>query len=139
MHTRSALAGAAGAVLVGAGVFFAAASSNADEVEPAAAIEPVGHYSTVESQDPIPYVPEPVVVAVPEPEPVPVPVEPQPAEEPPVTPKPSTPPTFVVSPPDEQAPYGRAPSGLPLPAPAPDGNTSETDGVPVPSPEPVAP
>src|SRR5665647_3597155 len=71
MEIRSAVAGAFATVAVAGLVFTAVAVSNAQEAAPvvdAPTVAVVGHYSTVESRDPIVYVPtpEPVVVAVPE-------------------------------------------------------------------------
>lgn len=82
VHVRSAVAGAAATVVVGVGVFFAVSAGNAAEPVEVEAPAVVGHYSTVESQDPIVYVPEPVVVPAPvavEPEAIVVKPAPQPA------------------------------------------------------------
>ena len=50
-------------------------------------------------------------------------VEPEPAVE---APAPAPDPTYEVGPADEGAPYGRSHTGQPMPAPAPDGNSSES-------------
>jgi hypothetical protein len=99
MHTRSAVAGAAATLVAGAGLFFAVAASNADEIEAAQTAPLVGHYSTVESVDFVEYVPEP------EPLPEPVTPEPEPVVEEPV----------VVAP--EPVVEQPAPQSEPVPAP----------------------
>ena len=75
MEIRSAVAGAFATVAVAGLVFTAVAVSNAQEPAPLApvAVAGFGHYSTVESQDPIVYVPAPVAVEPVAPEPVVVP------------------------------------------------------------------
>lgn len=116
VHVRSAVAGAAATVAVAGLVFTAVAVSNAQEPAPVAdvpSVAVVGHYSTVESQDPIVYVPEPVI----QPEPVVVP-EPAPVvtEEAPVV-KPAPAPILVPEPAQTfDAPEPEAP-GMPNPMP----------------------
>ena len=120
VHKGSAVVGAGATVAVGLGVFFAVSASNAEEFDPAP-VTPAGHYSTIEAQDFVEYVPEPEPIPAPEPvvveepvvsEPVPEPVVEQPAPEPAPLPEPvpsgdkyaPPPPTDFGPPPEMPAP-----------------------------------
>ena len=65
MGMRSALAGSAATLVVVAGAVFAISASNAAEPAGPVPAAVVGHYSTVEVQDPIEYVPAPVEAPAP--------------------------------------------------------------------------
>lgn len=108
-------------------IFGGAMLANADTSDtPTTIVEPVAVVKTAPPAPMVP-VPAPEPVVAPEvvvPEPVVAPEAPAPEPEPVVEPAPVA--TYEVGPADEGAPYGRSHTGQPMPAPAPDGNSSES-------------
>lgn len=127
MEIRGALKGSGITLAVIGGLFGAQVVANANDA-PAAPVVVEEPVAVVKSTPPAPVVtptptPEPVVVpevVVPEPA-----VEPEPVVEAPA-PEPAPVETYAIGPADEGAPYGRSHTGQPMPAPAPDGNSSES-------------
>lgn len=138
MHIRSAIAGAGATIAVASGVFFAVTASNAQnqpEVDAPEAPALVGHYSTVESQSPIEYIPAPEPVEEPAaaPEPIPAP-EPEPAPAPveePVVVAPEPQPAPDPAPAPANGPDAPPPANIDLgepPPQAPDGGPGGSNG-----------
>lgn len=137
MDIKGGLTGAGVALGIVVAAWGGAALANAEPDTAPVVVEAPVEVVKVAPPEPV-VIPEPAPVVVPEVV-VPEPVVEQPAPEP-VAPEPPAEPEPIVAPepaetaepyvapgaPDEGAPYGRTHTGLPMPAPATDGNTSES-------------